>query len=364
MSERTILAVRRSSIDDTEIRTEPLPSLADGHVRLRVDHVAITANTVTYAQFGDLLAYWGFYPLDDEWGLVPAVGWATVTESVVEGIAPGTHVHGWFPMATSVDILATPAHDGFRDDGAHRAAHAPIYRSLVAADHDPLYTGAADEERHSLLRVLYLTGSLIQSFFADSRFASVEQSIVMSASSKTAIGYAFATRQARDAGAGGPASVIGVTGAANVEFVRSLDLYDSVTTYDAVAALPERPSVVVDMAGAGDAVAATHARLGDLIAHSMIVGKSHHDAPGATVSGGPQPELFFAPTVAEAVRAAAGADAYGRALAAGVSAFIADSHRWLTIERTAGPAGLQAAWSRALSGAVPPSVGMIVAPSS
>jgi hypothetical protein len=81
MSERTVLAVNRSSITTTELRTEPLGALVDEQVRVRVDHVAITANTITYAQFGDLLAYWSFYPLDDHWGLVPAVGWGTVVQS-------------------------------------------------------------------------------------------------------------------------------------------------------------------------------------------------------------------------------------------------------------------------------------------
>lgn len=358
MSDRTVLAVNRSSITSAQLRTEPLGALADGQVRVRVDHVAITANTITYAQFGDLLAYWSFYPLDDDWGLVPAVGWGTVVESHVDGVDVGAHVHGWFPMATTVDFTATPTPDGFRDDGPHRAAHAPIYRTFTASDRDPMYTGTEDEERHSLVRVLYLTGFLIESFFEGEPFADVEQSIVMSASSKTAIGYAFAARQARGTGRHVP-DLVGVTSPGNVEFVRALGLYDDVITYDAVTSLPVRRSVVVDMAGAGSAVAAAHAHLGDHIAHSMIIGKSHHDDPGAMVTAGPQPALFFAPTEAQRVAAEAGPDVYRERLAAGLAEFVADTHRWLSIERHAGPEAFAAAWTRVLSGEVPPSVGVI-----
>lgn len=355
MSEHTALAVDRAAIDRTEIRRTPLHELAAGHVRLRVDHVAVTANTVTYAQFGDMLDYWGFYPVEAPWGAVPAIGWATVVESDVADVPEGMHVHGWFPMATTVDVAAVATRDGFRDDGAHRAAHAPIYRTFVDARRDPMYTEAADEERHSLVRPLFLTGFLIDAFHGDARFADVEQSIVLSASSKTAIGYVSAARSA-----GRAAALVGVTGERNVDFVRRLGLYDTVVTYGDVASLPVRSSVIVDMAGDGPTVAAVHDHLGDRIAHSMTVGKSHHDAAGAAVAAGPQPEFFFAPAVAQTMAAELGADEYQRRLAAGAAAFVTDTHRWLTVERADGPDAAQAAWARALSGSVPPDVGVVV----
>jgi hypothetical protein len=291
-------------------------------------------------------------------GHVPAIGWGTVIESRVAGIDVGSHLHGWYPMASTVDLTATPTEHGFRDDGAHRSAHAPIYRAFTASDRDAMYTGAVDEERHSLLRVLYLTGHLIQSFLAGERFAAVEQSIVMSASSKTAIAYAFAFRRAHAASGGGPA-LVGVTSHGNADFVRGLGLYDRVITYGEVDATERVPSVVVDMAGVGEVVAAVHAHLGDLILHSMIVGKSHHDAPGAAVAGGPPPELFFAPTEVERQIAVLGAAEHRSQLAGSLAAFIDASRRWLEIEHHRGPAAFQAAWARALSGAVAPSVGLV-----
>lgn len=349
MGTRTSLAVSRSNYRSTEIRTEDVGQLAEGAVRLTIDHVALTANTITYAQFGDMLAYWSFYPLDDEWGYVPAIGWATVAESTVTGIDPGTTVHGWFPMSTSVDIEAEARPGGIYDVGEHRAPHAGTYRNFVADGTDP-----ADRERHSLLRGLYGTGHLIDSFFGAARFATVEQTVVLSASSKTAIGYAFAADRS---GAGG--SRVGVTSQRNVEFVESLDLYDEVATYDDIAGVATRPTAIVDMAGAGATVAALHARLGDNIVHSMLVGKSHHDDPGAPVVGGPQPEMFFAPSEVDRLSAELGPAVFREQMSSGASAFVDHSRNWLELEHHVGPENFAAAWSHLLTGDVPPSIGVI-----
>lgn len=354
MTTRTTLVVNRASIGTTELRTEPLGDLAAGQVRLRVDEVALTANTVTYAQFGDMLAYWSFYPLDDQWGLVPAIGWGTVIESNVEGIDVGGRYSCWYPMATTVDITATPTGDGFRDDGAHRAPHAPTYRSFVSIDHDPMFTGAGDESRLSLVRGLYMTGYLIDGFFSADGYRGAAQAIVMSASSKTALGYAHAARRS-----GAVGRLIGVTGAANAQFVTDSGLYDEVVTYDDVASIAVAPSVLIDVAGVSSAVAAIHEHLGDALKYSMIVGKSHHDAPPAAITSGPAPEMFFAPSEVERQVAALGGAEFRTRTAVGLAEFVAGSHQWLTVEHVQGPAAFQEAWGRAVRGDVPPSVGVV-----
>lgn len=358
MDERTSLVVDRSQIEQTELRAEPLGPLADGHVRLQVEQLALTANTVTYAQFGDLLGYWGFYPTELPWGAVPAIGWATVGESKVDGIAVGTRLYGWYPMATSVDLRATPTSDGLRDDGDHRSAHAPTYRAF-SADEAVSGAGADEEARHALLRGLSGTGQLIAWFLADERFVGTEQVLVLSASSKTALGYAFAARQERERTGSGP-ELIGLTSERNLDFVRAVGLYDQVRTYSSVASgVSLRPTAIVDVSGEASVLAALHAQLGDQIVHSMVVGKSHHDAAPADIAGGPTPELFFAPSEVERHVAELGAAAFRAKAADGAAAFIDHSRGWLQIERHRGPEAFRAAWARALSGEVPPSVGVI-----
>jgi hypothetical protein len=268
-------------------------------------------------------------------------------------------------MASSVVFTASPTRDGFRDDGPHRQAHAPIYRAYTSTAVDPWYDPAPDgEDRHAVLRVLFLTGFLADEFFADcggapggEAYFGARQVVVLSASSKTAIG--FAQRAARRDGL----DVVGVTAARNVEFVTSLGWYDRVVTYDDLDALPVEPSVVIDMAGNGAVVAAVHARLGDQVRHSMMVGKSHHDAAPTGAVAGPAPQFFFAPSDVERRVAAWGATEYQRRTAEAVREFVDASRAWLRIEHRfgdpAGPDGAQSAWDDTYGGRVTPDVGVV-----
>ncbi len=61
-----------------------------------------------------------------------------------------------------------------------------------------------------------------------------EQAIVLSASSKTAIGYAASAKLA------GPVRLVGVTSAGNADFVRGVGYYDDVLTYDQLADIARR----------------------------------------------------------------------------------------------------------------------------
>ena len=356
-TELTELLVNRSAIGECEVNTSPILTLGDGQIRVAVERYSLTANTLTYAQFGDMLDYWGFYPTTAKagWGKVPAIGYGRVVESNVSGIDVGGRYFGWFPQANVVDFAAAPSSSGFRDDGPHRANHAPAYRSFVRTDLDGSYTNEADEDRHLLLRGLFVTGFLIDTFFGARNYFGASQAIVLSASSKTALGYAYAVRQAGDRSV----RVVGVTSANNLAWVRSIGVYDDLVTYDELDAIANEPSVIVDMAGSPTATAALHGRLGDAIKHSMVVGKSHHDAAPAAVVGGPTPELFFAPTAMADANIGWGSDEFARRTSDGVAAFIDGSQTWLTIEHHSGPAAAVAAWDRLFAGTVPPSIGTI-----
>lgn len=365
MTNNLVLEVDRAAFGDTRITEETLPALEDGQVRLRIDRFALTANNVTYAVVGDMLGYWDFFPVDAgmgsgrSWGRVPAMGWAEVVESSHPGIPAGGRYYGWYPMARYLDITASATHDGLRDDGAHRQAHAPVYRSYVETGRDPWYpTAATDlgqaEDRHALLRGLFLTSFLADCFFADHTYFGASNAVVLSASSKTAIG--FAQRAARR----GLTSVVGITSAGNSEFVRSLGWYDDVVTYDDIDALPLADSVSIDMAGDAPALAAVHQRLGDQLKYSMIIGKSHHDSPLADITGGPTPELFFAPTEVGRRMNDWGPDEYQRQTRDALLSFVDESARWLDVQRTTGAAAAEATYHDVYDGMVPPSVGRIV----
>ncbi len=367
-----VLEIRKSSIGDAEVHEEPLTELQEGQVRLRIDRFAVTANNISYAGAGDMLGYWDFFPSSDPstWGRVPAVGYAEIIESRNADLPVGGRYHGWFPMAETVVFTATATHDGFRDDGDHRQAHAPIYRSYTRTDSDPLHDDAPDgEDRHALLRVLLLTGFLADEFFADSGgatadgaapFFGAEQVIVLSASSKTAIG--FSQRAAKREGF----AVVGLTSAGNADFVRSLDFYDTVVTYDEIDdaenGIPLLDSVVIDMAGNPNVLAAVHQRLGDRVKYSMMIGKSHHDAAPTAAAGalpGASPQFFFAPTALDRLVAGWGAAEYRRRTTEATHEFVEASRAWMTIDERRGPDGPASAWASIYGGEITPDVGVV-----
>jgi Protein of unknown function (DUF2855) len=364
MSANTVLEVDRARCGETRLVETVLDPLGPDQVRLRVDRFAVTANNITYAVLGDMLGYWDFFPTGDPaWGRVPAMGWADVVESTHPDVATGGRYYVWFPMARFVDLTVSAIADGLRDDGAHRQAHAPVYRRYVETTHDPMYPSGASgasgdeladaEDRHALLRGLFLTGFLADTFFADAGYHGARAVIVLSASAKTAVGFAQCAAQR------GLARVIGLTSPGNVEFVLSLGWYTDVLTYDDVASLPEVAAVSVDISGDGPTLAAVHERLGDNLKYSMIIGKSHHDSPMAQVAKGPAPSLFFAPTEVSRRIEEWGAEEYQRRCTEALERFVDGSRQWLTVERTSGAAAAASTWSDVFDGQVPPGIGRI-----
>jgi hypothetical protein len=359
LTENHGVQVQRATLDNTRITSLPLPPLADRSVRIHIRRFALTANNVSYALTGDSLGYWDFFPTEDrEWGHVPCMGWGDVVESAHPEVEPGGRYFGWYPMSRYVDVAVERVDGGLRDIGTHRAQHDVMYRTYAESGVDPWYPRADNgqlgelEDRHALLRGLFLTGFLADEFFAEQDYMGAEMVVVLSASSKTAIG--FAQRAAMRG-----IEVVGVTSEANAEFVEGLGWYDVVIGYDGIVSLKAVPAVVVDMSGNGSAVAALHERLGDRLRHSMVIGHSHHQAPLARIAGELRPRFFFAPSEATRCLQRWGRREYGRRTSDALAEFIRGSQRWLRIEHTAGALDAVATWDAVYHGRVPPSVGRI-----
>lgn len=289
-----IIEVRKTELHDARVTTFEAAPLEDQQVRLAVDAFGITANNITYAVFGDMMAYWNFFPAPsgDEFGVIPVWGYADVVESKAEGIEEGERIYGYFPMGS--ELIATagrvkPA--SFADVSDHRLKLPSAYNNYVRCSGDPMYD-AALEDSTMLLQPLFFTSFLIDDFLADKDFFGATQVVATSASSKT--GFGTAHMLAKREGL----KVIGLTSASNVEFVQSLGCYDEVVTYDQIDQLPAGPTSLVDFAGNQNVVKAVHEHYGDDLKHSAIIGGTHWDAdrPEPAPMPGPQPEFFFAPT--------------------------------------------------------------------
>ncbi len=105
----TVQFVRSDLTQSRIVESAPAP-LAEGAVRLRIESFSVTANNVTYAVVGDAFGYWNFFPGEDEWGVVPMWGHATVEASNHPEIAVGERVYGYLPMASAPRCAARQCH--------------------------------------------------------------------------------------------------------------------------------------------------------------------------------------------------------------------------------------------------------------
>jgi len=291
------LEVDRGDIHRLRIAEDPLPqTLDDGEVLLAVDRFALTANNITYYGVGDSLGYWRFFPADAPWGRIPAMGYADVIASAHPEIVVGERVWGFFPMGTHLRIQAGKVHKhGFTDIAPHREGLAPVYAQFQRAAANPIYE-AAREEQDSLLRGLFLTSWLCEDALHDSDNFGAEECVITSASSKTSIALAFATRGR------GALRTIGLTSGKNLAFCEGLGCYDRVLTYESLEETPgNRAAILVDMAGAADLNARIHRHYGEHLRYDCRIGITHRDAPPAETGDlpGPKPEMFFAPHQAQ-----------------------------------------------------------------
>lgn len=348
------LQVNRSAIRSVEIAEAPEVALAPGQARLKIERLALTANTVTYAASGDAIGYWKFFPLDrDGWGLVPAWGYAEVTESE-SALSVGARYYGFWPIAT--ELVVTPdnvSETGFVDGTPHRRELPPVYNRYRTAPPEDV------DDLRALLQPLLATSYFLDDFLSDSDFFGADQVIIGSASSKTGFGLArFLSERRPD----GP-KVVGLTGNGNVEFCETLGYYDQVVPYDRLSAdLPKASSVYVDMAGNAQVRRSLRVHLADDLKHSCAVGISHWDrfdpAPDPDLPGA-APKFFFAPAWIEKRRNDWGPAELNARLDASWRSTAADSSAWMTVKPTNGLAGIPAIWTAIADGKASPKDGHI-----
>ncbi len=183
--------------------------------------------------------------------------------------------------------------------------------------------------------------------------------MILSASSKTAIGLAYALRALEDA-----PPVTGLTSAGNRAFVEGLATYDEVLDYDHATELdPDVPTVIVDMAGSRPLAAGLHEHLGDRMRYHVGVGLTHWDQ---VASGGEdgfatdRATFFFAPSHIQRRMKEWGPAEF----ASRTDRFLAEaadrSRTWLEISPAEGIEELAELYPALAAGRLPPQQGVIV----
>lgn len=356
----TDFTVARHDLQQCKVIETPLPdaaALPDDALLIRIDRFAFTANNITYAVLGDQLKYWQLFPAPENFGNIPVWGFGEVMASKHPGIAVGESLFGYFPMATHLVIEAADVSKrGLRDAAAHRQGVAPVYNAYARVSGDPAFTGRQGDYQ-ALLRPLFMLSFLVDDYLAENDFHGARSVMLSSASSKTAFGLAHLLHTLRNG-----IKVIGLTSAANTDFVQSLGCYDEVITYDRVTSLPSNsPVAFVDMAGNSELRATLHRHFGDQMKYSGRIGLTHRSSsPDEPELPGAKPAWFFAPDQIRKRAREWGPGGIDTRFGAAWSGFAPMLDRWLTVTEGRGPAAVKQAYLDTLNGRVPPDQGLIL----
>lgn len=358
MTNITEFQTRKEKLSETKVITRPAPALKDGEVLVKIDRFAFTANNVTYGVVGERIGYWKFFPVDEDgWGIIPVWGFADIIQSNCADAPVGERLYGYWPMASHLVMAPAKIKETRLFDGAaHREGLPPVYNSYARVTAEPGYDSAMDDER-MVLFPLYATSFCLYDFFKDSDWFGAGQIIIPSASSKTAIGTAYAIKADSTA-----PKLVGLTSARNKAAVEALGLYDTVLTYDAITEVDAAtPAAIIDMSGNGDVLGALHKHLGDNMKYTSNVGVTHYDANAM----GPdfireRSAMFFAPGhIQKRTKDWGPGEFEKRAFAFWRDAAI-KSRDWLNIRKETGAEAVTRAYEEVLGGKTPADTAWIV----
>lgn len=337
---------------------DPQAVAAAGKALLAIDHFALTANNITYAAFGEQMAYWNFFPATEGQGRIPVWGFADVVASGVEGLPVGERIYGYFPMASHLVVEPVRvAARRFVDGAEHRKGLPAVYNSYERVAADPGYRSER-EAAQMILKPLVLTSFLIADFLQDNAFFGARQVLVVSASSKTSLGLALCMKRLAEPGL----SVIGLTSRGNRAFVEATGFYDRVVTYDAIASLDaDLPTAYVDMAGSAELITSLHGHFRERIVHACRVGGTHwQDLAGRLDLPGARPKFFFAPDQIAKRHGDWGPGGLEERFAGAWEDILASAKGWMTVRRAEGEAAVADAYRQTLEGLVAPDTGLVL----
>ena len=356
----------KSDLTQSRIIDIDSASIGDGEITVQVESYAFTSNNVTYGVAGDTIGYWKFFPtgndINNEWGCIPMWGFAEITHSGIEDLNVGERLFGYFPAAES--LILSPVKistQSFSDGKEHRKDLPPVYNNYVRLNGDQNYDASMDAVR-ALLFPLHITAFCLCDSLAEDAYLEASQIIIVSASSKTAIGLAQGLDDAENA-----PKTIGLTSSGNTEFVKSLGCYDEVISYDELSNLDYlKGSVMVDMAGNREILGTLHKELGDNMLKCLTVGMTHwdnettaEDALGQAMLRD-RTEFFFAPAHIQKRIGDWGHDGYAEKTNLFMTARALQSKNWMQLKEIHGLENFTSTYKEMVAGKINPSEGIIV----
>lgn len=364
----TQFQIRKDDFSITRlVETNETLALLDDQIQVKITRFAFTANNITYATTGDLLGYWQFFPAagpdSKGWGVIPVWGFAEVIATKHSDIALGEVLFGYFPPSDQMTMTPMKISSQRLIDGApHRAQLPPAYNSYSRVNGEPNYQAAMDNER-MLLWPLFITSFCLWDSLQYNNWHGAEQVIIVSASSKTSLGLAYALKDDQSS-----PKVTGITSSKNLDLVNGLALYDQSLSYQDLSALDTRlATVIVDMSGNEQVLAQLSELLGDKLNYCIKVGLTHSHDTGlnndASVSDDKQDsksEFFFAPAHIQMRMRDWGVAGFEQKTGTFIMQTVAKTRDWLKLKKVAGLEGLTSVYGDVCDGKVAPDEGIII----
>lgn len=350
------ILIDKANLQDSKVSVKDSEILTEGQIRVEIDHFAFTSNNVTYAVLGESFKYWEFFPSKVEnLGIIPVWGFADIVESHVDQLDVGERIFGYFPMSSELIMVPKKISEhGFMDGSIHRQDLAKVYNSYERVLKNEHYLPDL-EPAYMIFKPLFGTSFLLNSFFETNDFFNAQNIVITSASSKTAIALAYLFNQTEL-----KKNIIGLTSASNLDFVRSLNCYDVVLSYDEIKDLEQSLSCIIDFAGNKKIMIALQTHLLPNLKFCSVVGISHWNQQVLDEKLPFRSELFFAPSYAVEKIKEWGIGEYNRKFSEVFTPFMYWSKHWMEVERVFGGIEIIDKYNEVLEGNINPKQAIIM----
>ena len=362
--------LQTSKINLTErriVRTDfNLDDLNEGEIIVEIESFAFTSNNVTYGVAGEMMGYWKFFPSTKDpeniWGCIPMWGFAKIKHSNNEELKTGERLFGYFPASNILVMKPIKvSQKTFIDGQDHRKDLPPVYNNYIRLNNEDSYNKDNDNLR-ALLFPLHITSFCLCDYLQCEDYLGAEQIIIVSASSKTAIGLAQGLHREK-----GRPEVVGLTSKRNLDFVKDLNSYDHVITYDELDNINiDSPAVMVDMAGNREILGKLHSSLGNKMIKCITVGMTHWDNETTAddtmgqLMNRERTEFFFAPDHIQKRISDWGTEGYNQKTSSFMDTRAEQSKSWMNIKEVSGLDNFLSTYDNVIQGDINPNEGIIV----
>ena len=350
MAASWVLEVFKSNLVQYGIHYEQQASVQTGEVLVKIENLAMTANTMTYAAMGDL-GYWSLFPASsEEQGRIPAWGHGRVIASGVEDVAVDGRLFGLWPMASHVRLGGRRSRLGLRETSPWRGDLNPVYNQYAL---EPLTTVEARELR-AVFHPLFITSFVLAQHLLEQSDV-LRRIVIVSASSKTALGAAFLLK--------GTCELVGVTSRRNADWVRGSGIYGAVCAYDELERLGTGRCLVIDFSGDQLLLDRILSVLGSRDAELLRVGWTHGGPlAGSGVVETGEGSVFSGPKMIQHYAAKWGPAEFDRRLDSALETFTAAMQSRFTVEHRGGAEGMVGAYRDIQQGSIDASTLLIARP--